>query len=97
MIEVIGEINFYAEFKTVKEIREYVDILNKHDVPDETAVLDGMASVIFRGDVEPIECGEHLVSEGTFYDFLVTSHTHEDASDMIEPLGYSEAKFEGKV
>lgn len=99
MIDVSGEISFNGKFYTVGDIREYLTELDKYGVPDSAGVLDGYAHVIFRGDVDRIECGEHLPSEGRVYDFLVMSHMHNEdmnADDMMEPLGYSESKFEGK-
>jgi hypothetical protein len=97
MIRVRGSIDIHAIFEVVGDIREYVKYLDKMGIPDDTKVLDGYCDISILGAVEPIECGEHFPSEGSKYDYLVLSHAHDDASDMMEPLGYSEAKLEGKV
>jgi hypothetical protein len=95
MIEIMGEINIHSKFNTVGDIRKFLEKLDEYRIKDDAALLDGYATVCFRGDVEPIECGEHFPSEDRVMDFLVLSHNH-DADDMFEPLGYSEGKFEGK-
>lgn len=98
MVEVIGEIVIKGEFETAGDIREYVRMLDEYNVPDDAGMLDGQAYLLFRGDAEPIECGEHIPTENRVYDFVVLTHKHDDenADDMMEPLGYSESKFEGK-
>jgi hypothetical protein len=82
MIEIVGEINFVGKFNTVADIREFLATLEKHGVKDDAALLDGYATIIYSGDVEPIECGVHYPHEGRFYDFLVITHAHEVSEDQ---------------
>ena len=82
MIEIVGEINFVGKFNTVRDIREFLATLDKYGVKDDAGCLDGYVSIIYRGDVEPIECAEHYTEEGQIHDFLVLTHAHEVSEDQ---------------
>ena len=81
MIEIISEINFNGKFNTVRDIRDYLAVIEQFGVQDDTAVLDGYVHIVYRGNVEPIECGDHHPSYPQ-YDFLITTHAHEVSEDQ---------------
>lgn len=68
---------------TVQDILDFVATLEKLGVPATAEIPDGYLYFEWSTDkVDVIQCGEHLISDGEKFDFIVTAHEHaQESSD----------------
>ena len=76
-IKIYGNVIVSTYPKTIKDIKDFMKVIEQMRLPDDFELLDGLLSVEFNtNNVEMVECGEHL-SGDTRYNWLVSTHDHD--------------------
>ena len=79
-VVVRGLIDFMCSPKTLGDVRAYLALLDKYNLPDETAIAEGYLHVELSGKVDPIQCGCEIPGKPRewYMDALVQLHDCEE-------------------
>jgi hypothetical protein len=86
-LKITGFVMAHLAPNTFGDLAQMVDQMRALGVSDDAEVIDGFIDFdLCNGMPEPIECGDHSMSEGRAYDWLLTTHSHDEPAtfDWVE-------------